>query len=77
MGCLVSEHPSVLNVLTCFKHCTAMEKQFFTSRFHFSSLDNAGKRPFYSDLNSGECMLNHCLPMLGILSITREFMTAN
>ena len=26
-----------------------MQKRTFTSRFHFSSLDNAGKRSFYSE----------------------------
>ena len=66
---LVSEHPSVVNVLTCPKHCISLQKQTLILGFRYSDLDKAAKRLFKLDLKSQDCMLNYCLPMLGILII--------
>ena len=73
IGGLVLEHPSVINVLTCPKRCKSMEKQNFTRGFTDSTLDNARRRPFLSDLKSQDCMLDHCLPILVILAIILKF----
>ena len=69
IGGLRSEHPSAVNVLTCREHCTSMQKRIFTQPFVKSNLDHAGRRHFYSYLKSQDCMLSHCLQMLGILTI--------
>ena len=66
---LVSEHPLIVNLLTCSKQCTTMQKRAFTPRFHYFILDNATNFPMQLYFKSQEYMLNHCLPMLGILTI--------
>ena len=66
---LVSEHPLIVNLLKCSKQCTTMQKRTFTPRFHYFILDNATNFPMQLYFKSQEYMLNHCLPMLGILTI--------
>ena len=69
IGGLFSKHNSAVNVLTCPELWTSMQKRIFTQPFVKSNLDHAGRRHFYSYLKSQDCMLNHCLPMLAILTI--------
>ena len=59
------------------KHWTNMQKRIFTQCFVKFNLGHAGKRCFYSYLKSQDCMLNHCLTMLAILTIITYNMTRN
>ena len=43
---LVSEHPTVVNVLLGPRHCRTLQKQTFILSFRHYDIDRTGRRPF-------------------------------